>query len=318
MPKTSAADGAEENDDLVSQKDIDQLQSFVDLCTKSSKRIPFLVLTGAGISTESGIPDYRSPVVGLYERGGYKPMTYAAFLGSESARRRYWARSYLNWPRFSSATPNTGHLVLRKWQTAGVVGSIVTQNVDRLHHKAGSEAVVELHGSLYSVRCLRCRRRTPRTLMQKMMTEVNAGLLAESQDLLQLNNEHAARPDGDTDILSSSKKGEAFVERFQIPDCDSCGSSGILKPDIVFFGDNVARSVVEEISGLVERASGLLVLGSSLQVFSSYRFVAQAARLQKPILIVNIGPTRADGSLPQFVLRLNAKIGHLLPRIKVE
>ncbi|KAH9401751.1 NAD-dependent protein lipoamidase sirtuin-4 [Tyrophagus putrescentiae] len=291
----------------VSQGDIAQLQRFFD--QHSGDRL--LALTGAGISTESGIPDYRSPGVGLYTRtpndgngnSSYRPMTASAFLGSAAARQRYWARSFLAWrSTIFGAQPNAGHLSLASWQRAGKLGAIVTQNVDRLHQKAGSEHVLELHGSLYTVRCLRCSRRIARTLMQSRLEELNAGLLLENEKLLksQQNSQLGlgARPDGDIDLSQA--------EHFE----------GILKPDIVFFGENVPRTVVEEIGGLVERCSGLLVLGTSLAVFSSYRFVVQALALQKPLLLVNIGPTRADGQ--DGVVRLDAKLGDLLPRIEVE
>lgn len=305
----------------VSQGDIAQLQRFFD--QHSGDRL--LALTGAGISTESGIPDYRSPGVGLYTRtpndgngnSSYRPMTASAFLGSAAARQRYWARSFLAWrSTIFGAQPNAGHLALASWQRAGKLGAIVTQNVDRLHQKAGSEHVLELHGSLYTVRCLRCSRRIARTLMQSRLEELNAGLLLENEKLFksQQNSQLGlgARPDGDIDL----SRAEHFVERFRVPDCDHCArQEGILKPDIVFFGENVPRTMVEEIGGLVERCSGLLVLGTSLAVFSSYRFVVQALALQKPLLLVNIGPTRADGQ--DGVVRLDAKLGELLPRIEV-
>lgn len=284
--------------------DVDQLQRFVDTTTNLT------VLTGAGISTESGIPDYRSAEVGLYARNGYRPMNYSEFVSKHTARQRYWARSFLSWKQFYNTNPNAGHITLSRWQKAGKLTSCITQNVDRLHHKAGTESVFELHGSLYTVKCIQCNYRTSRVLFQKELTHLNLKLLEDPtvvEFLATARYNQLVRPDGDIDVNAR------FIHNFRFPYCQSC--EGILKPDIVFFGDNVASSLVSQIYNLVDQSDALLVLGSSLQVFSSYRFALRAHSQKKNILIVNIGPTRADNLTN--VTRLNVKIGDILPRITV-
>ena len=290
----------------ICQNDIDRLQMFVDNSANLT------VLTGAGISTESGIPDYRSAGVGLYARNGYRPMNYAEFVHQHSARQRYWARSFLNWNRLYNVKPNSAHLSLSRWERAGKLTTCITQNVDRLHHKAGTESVIELHGNLYTVKCLQCNYRTTRILFQRLLTELNQHLLQES-DMLRLltNNDDnyylLARPDGDIDV------NDQFVRNFKFPYCNMC--DGILKPDIVFFGDNVQSNLVNYIYNLIDESDSLLILGSSLQVFSSYRFLSHSHNQKKKILIVNIGPTRAEHLFD--ITRLNAKLGDILPQIKV-
>lgn len=284
----------------------DQIQILQDFIDNSQK---LAVITGAGISTESGIPDYRSEGVGLYARNGYRPINYLQFLSHHSIRQRYWARSFLSWNNFFQKKPNEGHLTLRRWETAGRLEGCVTQNVDRLHHKAGSEKIIELHGSLYSVRCIQCHHMTHRTLFQTILADLNADLIQTEEigRVLSSDYQKLARPDGDIDVNSD------LVNNFQIPYCQRC--DGILKPDIVFFGDNVSSKLVNRIYTLIDHCDSLLVLGSSLQVYSSYRFVLRANKANKPIVIVNIGPTRADSL--ENIVRLNAKIGHVLPLIKV-
>lgn len=288
----------------ISKGDVDRLQRFVDAADKLT------VLTGAGISTESGIPDYRSAEVGLYARNGYRPMNYSEFIGKHSARQRYWARSFLSWRHFFDLVPNLGHLTLSEWQRAGRIVNVITQNVDRLHHKAGTESVYELHGNLYSVVCIGCKRRTPRILFQTELTRLNAQLLQDpaiADFMVNSNYYQLARPDGDIDVNAQ------FIEHFSFPYCQAC--NGILKPDIVFFGDNVDSGLVRQLYELVDKSDALLVLGSSLQVFSSYRFVLHAHSQKKSLLIVNIGPTRADNL--SNIVRLNVKIGEILPLIQL-
>lgn len=290
--------------DKVDQSQVDVLQDFVDDATN------LIAITGAGISTESGIPDYRSEGVGLYNKNDYKPMNYGVFVKSHAARQRYWARSFIAWNHMKNLRPSTGHLVLTNWERAGKLQAVVTQNVDRLHHQAGTESVIELHGNLYTVRCLNCNHKTPRHLFQAELMAMNE---VKDENVLRLmNNENyyqlLATPDGSVEI------GEEFEHNFQIPYCRRC--NGILKPDIIFFGDNVDSKLVKQIYDLVEQCSHVLVLGSSLQVFSSYRFVLHAHQRSKSIMFVNIGPTRAD-SLSD-VSFLNAKIGDILSRIDVE
>jgi NAD-dependent SIR2 family protein deacetylase len=233
-----------------------------------------LILSGAGLSTESGIPDYRGPT-GLARRA--QPMTYQAFIGSLAARRRYWARSYLGWRQVARAQPSTGHLAVARLQRRGLLAGIITQNVDGLHQAAGAWPVIELHGSISRVRCLDCGERTARDRLDERLRAANPDWDARAAGL---------NPDGDALV------SDEMVERFQVVDCAGCG--GVLKPDVVFFGENVPRPRVGECYRLVGRASALVVLGSSLTVMSGYRFVQEAANLGRPVAIVNQGPTRGD------------------------
>ncbi|XP_076681264.1 NAD-dependent protein deacylase Sirt4 [Andrena cerasifolii] len=254
-------------------KDLDllKLKEFVD--SHSS----ICVLTGAGISTESGIPDYRSQGVGLYARSTRRPVLYKDFCQSETIRRRYWARNYIGWPRFSSLKPNVTHKILRDLELASKVRCIITQNVDNLHIKAGSRRVIELHGSAFKVMCLNCDRRICRYYLQDALDTLNPNMTATSRMI---------RPDGDVDLSQEQ------VEGFTVPPCGNCG--GVLKPDIIFFGDNVPRRVVESVRYNVDRSDCLLALGTTLTTYSGYRIALQANKAGKPIAILNIGKTRAD------------------------
>lgn len=230
------------------------------------------VLTGAGMSTESGIPDYRGP-----NSPKRTPMTGQIFKASAEARSRYWARNWVGWPRIKEARPNAAHLALAGIDTAG----IVTQNVDGLHTAAGSPSVIDLHGRLDRVVCLQCGELYPRELMQTWLTELNPGFL-ESLNITAHQLETA--PDGDVMLEETSG--------FDYPACPACG--GMLKPDVVFFGESVPTQRVEAAQSVTAAAAGLVVLGSSLAVLSGLRFVRQAAKASKPIVIVTDGPTRAD------------------------
>ncbi len=233
-----------------------------------------VILSGAGISTESGIPDYRGET-GRRRRA--TPMTYQTFVGDPAARRRYWARSHLGWRHVARAAPNDGHRAVAALQRRGLVSGIITQNVDGLHQAAGATGVIELHGSLDRVMCLSCGRRSSRELLDRRLRAANPGWHAEAG---------AINPDGDA-VLDDER-----VAAFRTVDCADCG--GVLKPDVIFFGENVPRLRVEECYALTERAGLLLVLGSSLTVMSGYRFVRHADRHGVPIAIVNQGPTRGD------------------------
>lgn len=233
-----------------------------------------LVLSGAGLSTESGIPDYRGPT-GLTRRA--EPMTYQTFTGSLAARRRYWARSHQGWRYVARALPNAGHRAVAELQRRGLLAGIITQNVDGLHQAAGARQVIELHGSLDRVVCLGCGERTPRDALDRRLRAANPDWNARTA---------AINPDGDAVI------GDEQAERFRIADCESCG--GLLKPDVVFFGENVPPARVQECYALTDRCAALLVLGSSLTVMSGYRFVRRAAGLGLPVAIINQGPTRGD------------------------
>ena len=231
----------------------------------------FVALTGAGMSTDSGIPDYRGP--GSVSR---RPMTYQDFVSGPQAQRHYWARAYLGWSRMGSARPNPGHRALARLQAEGSCTGLITQNVDGLHEHAGSRAVA-LHGRIAEVVCLTCGEVSSRTAVQLRMAEANPGWLAR----------HVAapvRPDGDVEVAETAD--------FVSPRCTAC--AGVLKPHVVFFGENVPKARVQRCYDLVEAAGALLVLGSSLTVMSGLRFVRCAAKRGIPVVIVNRGTTRGD------------------------
>jgi NAD-dependent SIR2 family protein deacetylase len=251
------------------------------------------VLTGAGCSTESGIPDYRGPASAGKLR---TPIQDRDFLRRPEVRQRYWARSVLGWPRFSTAQPNAAHAALARLEQQGVVQGVITQNVDRLHHAAGSRQVIELHGALAEVVCLDCGVRERRERLQPRLEAMNPGFEAGLVEL---------RPDGDAELR------EEAVAAFRVPACEACGD-GVLKPDVVFFGGFVPAPTVEAAYGLVERSEALLVAGTSLAVYSGLRFVRRAVERGLPVAVVNLGETRAD-ALAQ--LRVEARIGEVLPRL---
>ena len=235
------------------------------------------VLSGAGLSTESGIPDYRGPS-GQARRTG-QPMTYQEFTGSAAARQRYWARSHLGWRHVTGAAPNAGHRAVAALEGAGLVAGIITQNVDGLHQAAGAGAVTELHGSLHRVVCLSCWERTPREALDDRLRAANPAWTAAA-----VGAEPAVNPDGDVALEETAG--------FTVLDCLSCG--GMLKPDVVFFGENVPRTRVDACFSLVSASSALVVLGSSLTVISGFRYVRHASALGIPVVIVNQGVTRGD------------------------
>jgi NAD-dependent SIR2 family protein deacetylase len=246
---------------------------------------PVAVLTGAGLSTESGIPDYRGPTGAARPA---TPMTYQVFTGSLAAQQRYWARSHLGWRTIARARPNAGHQAVAA--LAGRWTGLITQNVDGLHTRAGSADVVELHGNLDRVLCLRCGELSSREALDLRLREANPHWTAKVLEL---------RPDGDVELDDAAG--------FHVVACAVC--AGTLKPDVVFFGETVPADRVARCFDLVERAAGLLVLGSSLTVMSGYRFVLRAARLGLPVAIVNQGATRGDDKAD---LRLDAPLGAVL------
>lgn len=262
------------------------LEALVELL--AGKRV--VALTGAGLSTDSGIPDYRSP--GARPR---TPIHGPAFARDAAVRARYWARSLLGWPLLSRAAPNVAHLALVRLERAGRLTSVLTQNVDGLHQAAGSARVLELHGAVREVRCLGCGAREARSAVQSRLEAENPQLATARA---------AAAPDGDAELSDAALAG------FRTPSCLRCG--GLLRPDVVFFGENVPRQLVEEALARVEEADALLVLGSSLQVFSGLRFVRHAAGRGQPIAIVNRGETRGD---PLARFRIDAALGELLPAL---
>ena len=233
------------------------------------------VLTGAGISTDSGIPDYRGP-----DSPPANPMTIRQFISSRDYRRRYWARNHLGWRHMAGREPNAGHRALAALERAGVVNGVITQNVDLLHTKAGSRAVINLHGTYDRVVCLDCAHRMSRAEVAALLEAANPGFTERAEQLGGL----AVAPDADAVV--------ADTESFTFIDCPACG--GMLKPDIVYFGESVAKEVVQQSYSLVEQSEALLVAGSSLTVFSGYRFVRHAAALGIPVAVVNRGPTRGD------------------------
>lgn len=236
----------------------------------------FLALTGAGLSTDSGIPDYRGPdSVGKPRHRS--PMTYAEFVSGLDAQRRYWARSYVGWTQFEGARPNDGHLALADLERRAVCRGVVTQNVDGLHEQAGTSLVVALHGRIAEVRCLSCGDRTGRRHLQWRLQAANPGFLDDLGDA-------PIRPDGDVELADTSA--------FRVVGCEICG--GALKPDVVFFGESVPRPRVAICYDLVDAAPALCVLGSSLTVQSGLRFVRHAYKAGKPVVIVNRGATRGD------------------------
>ena len=252
-----------------------------------------VVLSGAGLSTESGIPDYRGPSGRTeYASRAARPMTYQAFTGSEQARQRYWARSHLGWRHMTGAAPNAGHRAVAEFQRRGLVTAIITQNVDGLHQAAGrsmrstASAVTELHGSLHRVVCLSCWQRTSRAELDERLRAANPDWEFTRGVILPAGHEDgpAVNPDGDVALEETAG--------FTVVDCLACG--GVLKPDVVFFGENVPRARVDACYALVSGASSLLVLGSSLTVMSGLRYVRHAASLGIPVVIVNQGQTRGD------------------------
>lgn len=250
------------------------------------------VLTGAGMSTASGIPDYRGPDGSRR----VQPMQYAEFLDSAEARRRYWARSYVGWSRFRAAGPNDAHRAVAVLQRAGHLGDLITQNVDGLHQAAGSEGVLELHGNLNVIVCLHCEERFERAEVHRWIAEANPGFTADSDEI---------RPDGDIVLAAQD-----FAD-FRLVRCVTCGSD-LLKPDVVFFGGSVAKPLVERAYAAVEAADALLVLGSSLQVMSGLRFVKRAHALGIPVAVVTRWPTRGDAWVS---LRIDGLLQDVLPRL---
>ena len=233
-----------------------------------------MVLTGAGCSTASGLGDYRDKT-GQWKRR--QPITGQVFIGNEAARKRYWARSSVGWPSFSNAQPGTSHKALCEMQSTGYIDLLVTQNVDRLHQKAGHTDVIDLHGVLATVSCIDCQHRIERDDFQLQLLHRNTWLN-------ELTAAHA--PDGDADLELDS------LASMNVPACERC--AGILKPDVVFFGESVPKQTVLIAMQAIARADALLVAGSSLMVYSGFRFCREAQRLDKPIVIVNDGLTRAD------------------------
>ena len=251
-----------------------------------------VVLSGAGISTESGIPDYRGETGSLRT---HTPMTYGDFAASESGRQRYWARSHLGWRTIARAEPNAGHRAVAALQARGYLSGVITQNVDGLHQAAGARDVIELHGNLDRVVCLSCGTTSAREALDRRLRAANPEFEGEA---IRIN------PDGDVDLP------DAIVRTFTVVPCTVCG--GVLKPDVVFFGENVPKSRVERCYTLIDDANAVLILGSSLTVMSGFRFVRHAAKSGTPVLIINQGLTRGD---PYATQRVNLPLGQALTEL---
>ncbi|WP_425604796.1 NAD-dependent protein deacetylase [Actinomycetospora termitidis] len=256
------------------------------------------VLSGAGMSTDSGIPDYRGPSSAARR---HTPMTYEAFVHDPAARHRYWARSHVGWPQIERARPNPAHEAVAALQRTGLVETVITQNVDGLHQAGGARDVVELHGALARVVCLACRAESDRAAVQAELARVNPHFDAAVAGL----RETQVNPDGDVELPSE------LEDAFTMIDCPACGA-GPLKPDVVFFGESVPRPRVEECFHLVEQARSLVVLGSSLAVMSGLRFARAATRAGIPVAIVTAGPSRADDLAG---VRLSSPLGEVLPAL---
>ncbi len=237
---------------------------------------PVAVITGAGLSTASGIPDYRDHR-GQWKRGS--PMQFSEFAGSERGRQRYWARSLIGWRTVERAQPNAAHQLMAAMQQAGVISTIITQNVDGLHQAAGAHSVLDLHGRLDRVECLDCARVIARDRHQRQLEAANPGWAERVTALYET-------PDGDVEL------GNVDYSQFVVPGCEACG--GMLKPAVVFFGENVPVDRVEQAFAAVEAASALWVIGSSLMVWSGYRFVRAAAAAGKPVYLLGLGVSRGD------------------------
>ncbi len=249
---------------------VDELASFV----KANQ--PLFVLTGAGCSTASGLADYRDQS-GQWKRP--QPITLAAFTGDLQARKRYWMRSTAGWPVFSAAQPNAAHNVLARLEKRGYLQQLVTQNVDGLHQSAGHKKVIDLHGQLSTVSCLSCAQTQTRKKFQQQLLECNPQITLKTLEYA---------PDGDAEIAQIN------TNSFHIPECN-CG--GIIKPDVVFFGENVPRQRVSDAMAQLQHAAGVLVAGSSLMVYSGFRFCRRAEELHLPIASLTLGVTRADSFL---------------------
>jgi NAD-dependent SIR2 family protein deacetylase len=271
----------------------DAIDDAITLIARLMSRGGVVVLSGAGLSTESGIPDYRGPSGAALRR--HAPMTFQAFVRDPAARRRYWARSHLGWRHMAQAQPNAGHVAVADLERRGVVTGVITQNVDGLHQAGGSNGVIDLHGRLDRVVCLACGTLSDRRHLDVRLQEANLGWHGQ---VLGMN------PDGDVDLADSQLDGFATV------DCERCG--GVLKPDVVYFGENVPRERVDLACSWIDSAAVLLVLGSSLHVFSGRRFVMRAASASIPVVIVNQGSTRGDDVAE---VRIDAPLGATLQAI---
>lgn len=279
----------------LSQHELEVLARIRDLLAGGR----FALLTGAGLSTDSGIPDYRGP-----DTPPRSPMTYQEFVRSAANRQRYWARNHIGWSHMRHADPNPGHYSAAELERRGYLTGLITQNVDRLHQDAGSSNVVDLHGRYDQVICLDCGRTYSRRLLARVFEELNPGFLerAAASGLVEM------APDADATV-----EDRALISSFVVAVCPACG--GTLKPDFVYFGENVPKDRVERSYAMVDQAEALVVAGSSLTVMSGLRFVRHAAKESKPVVIINRGPTRGDD---RATLKLEAGVSQALGYLAAE
>jgi NAD-dependent SIR2 family protein deacetylase len=283
------------NPAAVAQEHLQEMESVRALL--SGKRLA--LLTGAGLSTDSGIPDYRGP-----DAVPRSPMTYQEFVRDAANRQRYWARNHIGWSHLRHADPNQGHHAVAELERRGLLTGLITQNVDRLHQEAGSTNVIDLHGRYDQVICLDCRRTYTRRLLAGVLAELNPEFLARAMKsgLVEI------APDADATVDDA-----ALISSFVVAACPACG--GTLKPDFVYFGENVPKERVEAAYAMVDAAAALLVAGSSLTVMSGLRFVRHAAKGGKPVVIINRGETRGD---PQATIKLHAGVSESLTWLAAE
>ncbi|KAJ9085185.1 NAD-dependent protein deacetylase srt2 [Entomophthora muscae] len=267
---------------------LDSVKKLVDLFSKFKNEGGVTIISGAGISTDSGIPDYRGSKGAYTLTPNFKPITYQDFISSEGKQKRYWARSFFGYQKFSLAKPNVSHLSIAELEKLSYVNHIITQNVDALHHQAGSKRITEIHGSLKTVSCIACNLSIERKGFQKNLELLNPLWSQYLQAHLQRGSTNfQTTPDGDIQLPDNTPYSE-----FKVPKCKSC--NGILKPDVVFFGENMSHKVRLESSDIIDKASAVLVVGSSLATPSAYRLVVKAVTMNRPAYILNVGKTRAD------------------------
>ncbi len=273
----------------------ERLGTAAELCDFIAAHSDLFVITGAGISHASGIPTYRDEI-GTWK--GNTPIQHAEFLADSSTRKRYWARSFRGWPTVHTAAPNEAHRALATLEAKGYIKTLVTQNIDRLHQKAGHRKVIDLHGRLDEVSCMDCGTSTARSIIQGQLEQLNPHFEALQKQLLVL------APDGDADV------SQELVDQVRVPDCPHCG--GIIKPNVVFYGGSVHKEKVNYLYERLQQASAVLVVGSSLMVYSSFRFCKFAQERSIPMACVNKGLTRADA---MYQLKVNADCGSTLKAV---
>ncbi|KAG9288044.1 hypothetical protein G9A89_017639 [Geosiphon pyriformis] len=264
-----------------------------------------LVVTGAGVSTDSGIPDYRGPNGTYIINKTYKPIFYHEFAAHHRFRQRYWARSYIGWPQIQKARPNITHYALAQLQSKGYIDEIITQNVDSLHQEAQSQNILELHGTLNKVHCLQCGNLESRTKYQQMLSDLNPIWAEFSRHIEASDIQQRMNPDGDADLPSTS------YETFKYPSCVKC-RDGVYKPSVVFFGENIIQNVKQRAAEIVQQSDSMLIIGSSLTTYSAYRLVKLGHDLGKKIGIINLGPTRGDHLA---IVKVEEACGTVLPSI---